>query len=181
RADGSPRAAKRACGGDAAKWPNRQSLHAPSPGHEGESVEHRAGERKGAVADDAGTRRRTDSGGHSAGQHAGRAQGSSRAAAAPGGLTHQQRVRRHRMGSSTLNRQALLLEVIALPRATYENPIQRPPHATPNHRLKDMSAVKRPSRGRSEVKPDRVTLRRTVNANRSARNRDVIFTQNGKL
>ena len=63
----------------------------------------------------------------------------------------------------------------------HENPIQRPPHATPNHRASDMSAVKRPSSGRSEARPVRVTRRRTVNVKKSARNSDVIFTQKGKL
>ena len=51
-----------------------------------ESAEHRAGERKGAVPDDAGAGRRADTGGHSADQRTGRAQRSARAAAVPGGL-----------------------------------------------------------------------------------------------
>src|SRR6267154_1319143 len=63
----------------------------------------------------------------------------------------------------------------------YENPIQRPPHATPNHRTNDMSAVTRPCTGRSEVRSICVTRRRTVNVKRSTRNSDVIFTQKAKL
>src|SRR6266481_6578864 len=63
----------------------------------------------------------------------------------------------------------------------YENPIQRPPHATPNHRTNDMSAVTRPNCGRSEVASICVTRRRTVNVKRSTRNSDVIFTQKAKL
>ena len=34
---------------------------------------------------------------------------------------------------------------LAETRAGYENPIQRPPHATPNHRHSEMSAARRPS------------------------------------
>jgi 2-methylcitrate dehydratase MmgE/PrpD-like protein len=72
-AHGSRRPPKRARGGDAARRPQDQSLHAPSPGHEGESAEHREGQRKGTLPDDAGAGRRTDRGGHSAGKRAGKA------------------------------------------------------------------------------------------------------------
>jgi hypothetical protein len=41
----------------------------------------------------------------------------------------------------------------------YENPIQRPPHATPNHRTNDMIAVHRANRVRSEIRSMRVTRR----------------------
>src|SRR5262245_23105140 len=67
------------------------------------------------------------------------------------------------------------------PRLAYENPIQRPPHATPNHRLNDTSAVNRPASGRWVTRSVRITWRRTVNVKRSASRSDVIFTQNGKL
>jgi len=43
--------------------------------------------------------------------------------------------------------------------AAHENPIQRPPPATPNHRANETSAVSRPTCGRSEVMPDSVTRR----------------------
>jgi len=56
-ANGSRRAAQRARGGNAPRRPHRQPLHAPSSGHEGESTEHRAGERKGAIPDGAGVGR----------------------------------------------------------------------------------------------------------------------------
>src|SRR5262245_47280989 len=64
----------------------------------------------------------------------------------------------------------------------YENPIQRPPHATPNHRTNDITAVTRPGRGGSEVWSICVARRRrTVNVKTSTRNSDVIFTQKAKL
>jgi hypothetical protein len=56
-----------------------------------------------------------------------------------------------------------------------------PPQATPNHRQSDTAPIKRPRRGRSAVKPDRVKWRRIVKVNTSASSSDVIFTQNGKL
>src|SRR5215472_7071561 len=65
-------------------------------------------------------------------------------------------------------------------RELYENPIQRPPQATPNHRTNDTSAVDRLSRGRSD-RSICTTRRRTVNVKRSTRKSDVIFTQKAKL
>src|SRR5215475_7101574 len=65
-------------------------------------------------------------------------------------------------------------------RVVYENPIQRPPQATPNHRTNDTSAVDRLSWGRSD-RSIRTTRRRTVNVKRSTRKSDVIFTQKAKL
>ena len=62
-----------------------------------------------------------------------------------------------------------------------ENPIQRPPHATPNHRTSEVSAVRRPSCGRAVVRSIWVTRRRMVNVKRSTRASEAIFTQNGKL
>src|SRR5712671_3189453 len=58
--------------------------------------------------------------------------------------------------------------------SAYENPIQRPPHATPNHRTNDMTAVTRPRSGRSEVRSICVTRRRNVNVTTSTRTSDVI-------
>src|SRR5215469_13102902 len=68
----------------------------------------------------------------------------------------------------------------AAQRGLYENPIQRPPQATPNHRTNDTSAVDRLSRGRSD-RSICTTRRRTVNVKRSTRKSDVIFTQKAKL
>ena len=63
----------------------------------------------------------------------------------------------------------------------YENPIQRPPHATPNQRTNDMIAVDRATNGRSAAGSNCTTRRRIVNVKSSTRRSDVIFTQKAKL
>jgi hypothetical protein len=86
-------------------------------------------------------------------------------------------IRRRREPAELQPRKKALLSISELQQTAYENPIQRPPPATPNHRPNDMSAANRPTSGRSEVIPDCVTRRRTVKVKMSTRNNDVIFTQ----